>query len=64
MCNVVPISAVQQSDPVIHIDTHSFCHIIFHHVLSQEIRYGSLCYTEIPITFFFFFPVVKAEESL
>ena len=25
------------------IDIHSFSHIIFHHVLSQEIRYSSLC---------------------
>ena len=58
----VPISAVQQNDPVIHTahthtNTHThthtphtthiyiFCYIIFHHGLSQEIRYSSLCYT-------------------
>ena len=46
------ISAVQQSDPVIHmyvcvyvyIDTHSFSHIIFHYVLSQETGYSFLYY--------------------
>ena len=33
---IVPISAVQQSNP--------FTHTIFHHTLSQEIGYSSLCY--------------------
>ena len=42
--NVVPISAVQESDQVIHI-LHSFSHTIFHYVLSQEIGYSSQCYT-------------------
>ena len=37
--NVVPNSAVQQSDP------DSFAHIIFHYVLSQETGYSSLYYT-------------------
>ena len=32
-----------ESDPVIHICIHSFSHIIFYHVLSQVIRYSSLC---------------------
>ena len=34
--SVVPISTVQQSDPV-NIYIHTFSHIICHHVLSQEI---------------------------
>ena len=38
--NVVPISAVQQSDSVIH----RLSYIIFHHGLSQKIGYSSLCY--------------------
>ena len=40
-----PISAVQQSDPVIHthIYIHSFSRIIFHHGLSKETGYSSLC---------------------
>ena len=47
--SVLSISAVQKSDPVIHIDTHthtyiySFSHIILHHVSSQVIGYSSLC---------------------
>ena len=36
-------SAVQKSDPVIHIYTF-FTHTIFHHVLPQETGYSSLCY--------------------
>ena len=47
--HVVPISAVQQSDPGIHIHIQSFSHIIFHHVLSQEIRYSSLLYSRISL---------------
>ena len=43
--SVVTIFAVQPSDPVIHIYTHSFSHIIFHHGLPQETRYSSLCST-------------------
>ena len=44
--SVVPTSAVQQSDLVIHTCMHSFSHIIFHHDLSQETGYSSsLCYT-------------------
>ena len=49
MCNVVPISAVQPSDPVIYTHiyiythTHSFFHIIPHHVLLQETGHSSLC---------------------
>ena len=49
---VESISAVQQSVPVIlyiyiyiYTHTHSFPPTILHHVLSQEIGYGSLCYT-------------------
>ena len=34
--NVVPISAVQQDDPVIYRCTHAFSHLIFHPGLSQE----------------------------
>ena len=59
ICNVLSISAVQQSDPVIHTyiyththihththtHTHYFSHIIPHHVPSQVIRYRLLCYT-------------------
>ena len=33
---VVPISAVQKSDPVIYAFVHYFSHIIFYHVLSQD----------------------------
>ena len=44
--NVVPISVLQQSDPVIHTHTHththSFSRIIFYHDLSQERGYSSL----------------------
>ena len=42
--NVLPISAVQQSDPAIHTYTF-FSHILFHHVLSQETGHSSQCYT-------------------
>ena len=47
--NVVPISAVQQSGPVIHTYTHTHTHthslsyITFHHGLSQGTGYSSLC---------------------
>lgn len=42
------ISAIQHSDPVIHIYiyTHSFSPIIFHYGLSQETRCSSLCYIQ------------------
>ena len=43
--NVVPISAIHQSDPVIHT-IHSFSYIISHHCLL--IGCSSLCYTEGP----------------
>ena len=42
--NVVPISDVQQSDPVIPTYT-SLSHIIFNHGISQEIRHSFLCCT-------------------
>ena len=42
---IVPISAVQQSDPVIHIHIYSPSYIIFHHGPSQETGHSSLCYT-------------------
>ena len=45
--SVVLISAVQQSDSVIHIYTFFF-NILFHYGLSQEIGYSSLCYTVAP----------------
>ena len=45
--NVVLISAVQQSDSVIHIHTFFF-NIVFHYGLSQGIGYSSLCYTVEP----------------
>ena len=37
--NIAPISAEQQSDPVIYIYIYIlfFSHVIFHHVLSKEI---------------------------
>ena len=41
---VVPISAIQQSDSVLHIYTF-FLNILFHYGLSQETGYSSLCYT-------------------
>ena len=40
--NVVLISAVLQSDSVIHIH---FFHLLFHFVFSQDIEYNSLCCT-------------------
>ena len=43
--NVLSISAVQQSDPVIHTYMHSFSHIILHQVPSQVTGYSSLCCT-------------------
>ena len=47
ICHVVPIS-LQQSDSVIctHIQTHTLTYSLsfFHHGLSQEIGYNSLCY--------------------
>ena len=43
------ISAVQQSDSVIHTHTHIYIHILFyilfHYGLSQDIEHSSLCYT-------------------
>ena len=45
--NVVPVSPVQHSDSVIHIQTFFF-HILFHYGLSQDIEYSSLCYTAGP----------------
>ena len=53
MDDVLSISAVQQSDPVIHtyicvcvyIYIYSFPHIILYHVPSQVTTYSSLCYT-------------------
>ena len=39
ICNIVPISAVQRGDQVIHIDMRSFSHAVFHRVLFQEIWY-------------------------
>ena len=54
---IFTVFAVQQSDPVIYINT--FPYIIFHHGLSQETGYSSLCYTVghhcLSILFFFFF---------
>ena len=41
--NVVPISAVQKSDSVIHVHI-LFKNIIFHHGLFKDIEYSSLCY--------------------
>ena len=42
--SVLSISAIQQSDPVIHIYIHSFSYIFFHHFSSHVIRYSPLCY--------------------
>ena len=52
---------------------YNFSHIVFHHVLSQEIGYSSLCYRKsLSLGFFFFFwgrtsnssglPIVKPES--
>ena len=41
--SVVLISAVQESDSVIHI--HTFFVILFHYHLSQDTEYNSPCYT-------------------
>ena len=43
--SVLSTSAVQQSDPVIHIDTYSLSHIIPHQAPSQVTGYSSLCDT-------------------
>ena len=43
MDNVVPISAVRQSDSILLI--RSFFKILFHYGLSQEVGYSSLCDT-------------------
>ena len=43
------ISAVQQSDSVIH--TYILFHILFHYGFSQAIEYNSLCYTVGPCCF-------------
>ena len=40
----MPVSAVQQSDSVIHTYAFFF-HILFHYGLSHDIEYSSLCYT-------------------
>ena len=45
--NAVPISAVEQSDPVKHIYTFP-SHIIFHHGLAKETGYSALGYTAGP----------------
>ena len=44
----MPISAVQQGDSVIHINTDTYLYILFHYGLSQDIEYSSLCYTAGP----------------
>ena len=41
--NVVLMSAVQQSDPVIHIYVCMLFCILFHYGLSGDIEYGSVC---------------------
>ena len=48
----MPVSAVQQSDSVIHA---FFFYILIHHGLSQETGYSFLCCTLGPVLFFFFF---------
>ena len=45
LCQFLLYSKVTQLYTHTHICTHSFSHIIFHHVLSQEIGYSSLCCT-------------------
>ena len=44
LCQFLLYSIVTQS----YVYIHSFSHTIFHHVLSQEIEYSSLCYTVRP----------------
>ena len=46
------ITAVQQSDSVIH--TYILFHFLFHYGLSQDIEYSSLCYTVEPCCLFYF----------
>ena len=43
ICNVVLISAVQQSGSLLHM--YFLFHILFHCGLSKDIEYSSLCYT-------------------
>ena len=47
ICNVVLISALQQSGLVVHIYTFFF-HILFNYGLSQNIEHGCLCHMEGP----------------
>ena len=60
------ISAIQQSDSVMHIDTFILFYILFCYGLSQDIEYSSLCYTVGPCClsmeaffFFFFFKLIN-----
>ena len=49
-CNVVLISAVQQSDSVIHTYMYldMLFHVLFHYGLSQDTEYSSQYYTGFP----------------
>ena len=49
---VVLISAIQQSDSVLHMYIHSFFYILLHYGLSQNIEYSSLCFTVGPCYLF------------
>ena len=61
MYSVVPIFAVQQSYPVVHICT--FPYIIFNHALSQEIGYSFLCCATEPHCLFILNVIVCIYES-
>ena len=54
--NVVLVSAVQQSDSVIHI--HKFFNILFHYGLPQNIEYSSLCYTVGPCCLYILYIII------
>ena len=54
--NVVLLSAVQQSDSVIHI--YILFYILFHYGLSQDVEYSSLCSKVGPCCFSIFYIIV------
>ena len=58
------VSAVQQSDSVIHIYIYILFHILFHYGLSQDIEYSSLCSTVGPCCLPILYMFVSANPKL
>ena len=48
---VVLISAVGQSDPVIHTPISILSQVLFPYGLSQNIEWSSLCHTQVPVDY-------------